>query len=95
MFTGKSFDTLQEEAKEGVNLASLFTVDEAAIANAFSFDQGKLGAAFDLSGFDFSGMNFGALDIDVSDVVKNVDISALMAQAPAPDFSGILGNIQE
>ena len=95
VFTGKSFDTLQEEAKEGVDLASLFTVDEAAIANAFSFDQGKLGAAFDLSGFDFSGMNFGALDIDVSDAVKNVDISALMAQAPAPDFSGILGNIQD
>ncbi len=95
VFTGKSFDTLQDEAKEGVDLASLFTVDEAAIANAFSFDQSKLGAALDLSGIDFAGMNFGALNIDVSDAVKNVDISALMTQAPAPDFSGILGNMQD
>lgn len=95
VFTGKSFDTLQEEAKEGVDLANLFTVDEAAIANAFSFDQSKLGAALDVSGFDFAGIDFGPMNIDLAGVAGSIDVGALMAQAPAPDFSGILGNIQD
>ncbi|MDO5042242.1 MAG: ABC transporter ATP-binding protein/permease [Slackia sp.] len=95
VFTGKSFETLQEEAKEGVDLANLFTVDEAAIMNAFSFDQSKLGAGIDLSGFDFAGMSMGNVNIDLSSAVDNIDVGSLMAQAPAPDFSSILGSLGE
>ncbi len=38
VFTGKSFATLQEEAKGGVDLSSLFSVDESGLRAAFSVD---------------------------------------------------------
>lgn len=95
VFTGKSFDTLQEEAKEGVDLANLFTVDQAAIANAFKFDQSKLGAGLDLSGFDFAGVDLSGVSIDLSGAADSVDVSSLVSQAPAPDFSSILGGLQD
>lgn len=95
VFTGKSFDTLQEEAKEGVDLANLFTVDQAAIANAFKFDQSKIGAGLDLSGFDFAGVDLSGVSIDLSGAVDAVDVSSLVSQAPAPDFSSILGGLQD
>lgn len=95
VFTGKSFDTLQEEAKEGVDLANLFTVDQAAIANAFKFDQSKIGAGLDLPGFDFAGVDLSGVSIDLSGAVDAVDISSLVSQAPAPDFSSILGGLQD
>ena len=41
---------VQEEAKRGVDLASLFSVDEAALRAAFKVDTSKLGAGLDLSG---------------------------------------------
>ena len=85
VFTGKSFDTLQEEARQGVDLGSLFSVDEDALRSAFSFDTGALQGAFDPSGLDLSG-----LSIDLSGVADQVDMDALVAQAPAPDFSSIL-----
>ena len=85
VFTGKSFDTLQEEARQGVDLGSLFSVDEDALRSAFSFDTGALQGAFDPSGLDLSGLN-----IDLSGVADQVDMDALVAQAPAPDFSSIL-----
>lgn len=95
VFTGKSFDTLQEEAKEGVDLANLFTVDQAAIANAFKFDQSKVGAGLDLSGFDFAGVDLSGVSIDLSGAIDSVDVSSLVSQAPAPDFSSILGGLQD
>ncbi len=57
VFTGKSFETLQEEAKDGVDLANLFSVDEAALRAAFTVDESKMGAGLDFSGFDFSGID--------------------------------------
>lgn len=44
VFTGKSFDELQGEAKQGVDLGSMFSVDEAALKGAFSFDTSALSA---------------------------------------------------
>ncbi|HIY79068.1 MAG TPA: ABC transporter ATP-binding protein/permease [Candidatus Olsenella excrementavium] len=85
VFTGKSFDTLQEEARQGVDLGSLFSVDEDALRSAFSFDTSALQGSFDPSGLDLSGLN-----IDLTGVADQVDMDALVAQAPAPDFSSIL-----
>ena len=88
VFTGKSFDELQGEAKQGVDLGSMFSVDEAALKSAFSFDasalSGAAGGGIDLSDIDLSG-----LDIDLSGVGKDIDFSDIMAKAPTPDFSGI------
>ena len=85
VFTGKSFDTLQEEARQGVDLGSIFSVDEDALRSAFSFDTSGLSAAFDPSALDLSG-----LDVDLSGVADSIDVESLVAGVPAPDFSSIL-----
>ena len=85
VFTGKTFDTLQEEARQGVDLADLFSVDEQALSSAFSFDAGALAGAFDPSGLDLSG-----LSVDLSSVSDQIDVESLVAGVPAPDFSAIL-----
>ena len=92
VFTGKSFDELQSEAKQGVDLGSMFSVDEAALKSAFSFDTSALSGAagsMDLSGIDLSG-----LDIDLSGVGKDIDFNDIMAKAPAPDFSGVFDGLE-
>ena len=86
VFTGKSFDELQDEAKKGVDLGSLFSVDQAKLRSAFTFDASKLGSV-DLSGIDMSGAS-----IDPAAISSSLDVSALVAGAPAPDFSPIFGD---
>ncbi len=93
VFTDKSFDELQGEAKQGVDLGSMFSVDEAALKSAFSFDASALsGAAGD--GIDLSGVDLSGLDIDLSGVGKDIDFGDIMAKAPAPDFSGIFDGLE-
>ena len=89
VFTGKTFDELQGEAKQGVDLGSMFSVDEAALKSAFSFDTSALSGA--AGGMDLSGLDLSGLDIDLSGVGKDSDI---MAKAPTPDFSGIFDGLE-
>lgn len=92
VFTGKSFDELQGEAKQGVDLGSMFSVDEAALKSAFSFDTSALSGV--AGGMDLSGLDLSGLDIDLSGVGKNIDFGDIMAKAPAPDFSGIFDGLE-
>lgn len=92
VFTGKTFDELQGEAKQGVDLGSMFSVDEAALKSAFSFDTSALSGA--ASGMDLSGIDLSGLDIDLSDVGRDIDLGDIMAKAPAPDFSGIFDGLE-
>ena len=92
VFTGKTFDELQGEAKQGVDLGSMFSVDEAALKSAFSLDTSALSGA--ASGMDLSGIDLSGLDIDLSGVGKDIDFSDIMAKAPAPDFSGIFDGLE-
>lgn len=92
VFTGKTFDELQGEAKQGVDLGSMFSVDEAALKSAFSFDASALSGA--AGGMDLSGIDLSGLDIDLSGVGKDIDFSDIMAKAPAPDFSGIFDGLE-
>lgn len=92
VFTGKSFDELQGEAKQGVDLGSMFSVDEAALKSAFSFDASALSGV--AGGMDLSGLDLSGLDIDLSGVGKDIDFSDIMAKAPAPDFSGIFEGLE-
>ena len=92
VFTGKSFDELQSEAKQGVDLGSMFSVDEAALKSAFSFDASALSGA--AGGMDLSGIDLSGLDIDLSGVGKDIDFSDIMAKAPAPDFSGVFDGLE-
>ena len=92
VFTGKSFDELQGEAKQGVDLGSMFSVDEAALKSALSFDASALSGA--TGGMDLSGLDLSGLDIDLSGIGKDIDFSDIMAKAPAPDFSGIFDGLE-
>lgn len=92
VFTGKSFDELQGEAKQGVDLGSMFSVDEAALKSAFSFDTSALSGA--TGGMDLSGLDLSGLDIDLSGVGKDIDFSDIMAKAPTPDFSGVFDGLE-
>ncbi len=92
VFTGKTFDELQGEAKQGVDLGRMFSVDEAALKSAFSFDTSALSGA--AGGMDLSGVDLSGLDIDLSGVGKDIDFSDIMAKAPTPDFSGIFDGLE-
>lgn len=95
VFTGKPFATLQEEAKRGVDLGSLFAVDDAALKSAFKIDEKALGEGFDLSGFDLSGFDLGSVPIDLSGVLDSIDMDAILANPPQPDFSDIWGDLKD
>lgn len=92
VFTGKSFDELQGEAKQGVDLGSMFSVDEAALKSAFSFDASALSGV--AGGMDLSGLDLSGLDIDLSGVGRDIDFSDIMAKAPTPDFSGVFDGLE-
>ena len=92
VFTGKTFDELQGEAKQGVDLGSMFSVDEAALKSAFSFDTSALSGA--AGGMDPSCLDLSELDIDLSGVGKDIDFSDIMSKAPAPDFSGVFDGLE-
>ena len=92
VFTGKSFDELQGEAKQGVDLSSMFSVDEATLKSAFSFDTSALSGV--AGGMDLSGIDLSGLDIDLSGVGQNVDFTDIMAKAPTPDFSGVFDGLE-
>ena len=88
VFTGDTFDELQEEASEGMDLSDSFSVDEDALTSAFSFDESAM--SLDLSGFDLSGIDLSDVSIDLSDVGTDIDYSSLFADAPSMDFSDVL-----
>lgn len=92
VFTGKTFDELQGEAKQGVDLSSMFSVDEAALKSAFSFDTSALSGV--AGGMDLSGIDLSGLDIDLSGVGQNIDFTDIMAKAPTPDFSGVFDGLE-
>lgn len=92
VFTGKTFDELQGEAKQGMDLSSMFSVDEAALKSAFSFDASALSGV--AGGMDLSGIDLSGLDIDLSGVGKDIDFSDIMAKAPTPDFSGVFDGLE-
>lgn len=92
VFTGKTFDELQGEAKQGVDLGSMFSVDEVALKSAFSFDTSALSGA--AGGIDLSGIDLSGLNIDLSGVGKDIDFGDIMAKAPTPDFSGIFDGLE-
>ena len=89
VFTGKSFDELQDEAKKGVDLGSLFSVDQAKLQSAFTFDTSRLGNV------DFSNIDLSGVSIDPTLISSSLDVDALVSGAPAPDFSPLFddGNL--
>ncbi|MBR2682263.1 MAG: hypothetical protein IKE22_03245, partial [Atopobiaceae bacterium] len=74
VFTGKTFEELKNDEQNEFDMESIFTVDEEALQNAFSFDTSALegfGQGMDLSG------------IDLSDAMSNLDMSQLQLDSSA------------
>ena len=99
VFTGKSFDELQEDAKKGFDLQSMFSVDEDAMRSAFHFDTSALAGlssmgSLDMGSLDLSGIDMSGLDIDLSGIGADLDFSDILANSPAPDFSGIFDGLE-
>ena len=94
VFTGKSFTELQDEAKSGVDLSSMFSIDETVIQNAFSIDESALSGMgdIDLSGMDLSGIDLSSMNIDLSGVGSDLDFSSIMDGMPQPDLSGVFAD---
>lgn len=92
VFTGKSLDELQGEAKQGVDLGSMFSVDEVALKKTFSFDTSALSGA--AGGMDLSNIDLSGLNIDLSGIGQNIDFTDIMAKAPTPDLSGIFDGLE-
>ncbi|MDO5677700.1 MAG: ABC transporter ATP-binding protein/permease [Propionibacteriaceae bacterium] len=95
VFTGRSFS--DRSAPEEFDMTQLFTIDEDAIAKAFTVDQSKLQP--DLSGMDLD-LDMSAISIDQSKMPP-LDLSSLMAAfdpaslMPAtPELSDLLANAE-
>ena len=92
VFTGKTFEELQDDESRNFDLESVFEVDEEALRNAFTFDTSALegmGEGMDLSGLDlgsaFSGMDFSNMQLDksqISSVFSEDTMRQIMAGAP-------------
>ena len=99
VFTGKSFDEVQADAKKGVDLQSMFSVDEDAMKSAFHFDESTLsglgdGMSLDMSGLDLSNIDLSGMNIDLSGVGSDLDFGDVFANAPSPDFSDVFTDVQ-
>lgn len=90
VFTGKTFEELQEQGSESFDMDSMFTIDEDALANAFSInvDTSSLNMGnIDLSGMDTSGMQISSDDLSIdsnamSSIFSNESMQQVMAGAP-------------
>ena len=103
VFTGKTFDELQGEAKQGVDLGSMFSVDEDALKSAFSFDTSALSglsslgtsAGVDLSNMDFSDIDLSGMDIDLSGIdFASIDFTDIVKGAPLPDLTEVFSGLE-
>ena len=102
VFTGKTFDELADGEGTGFDMESMFSVDEEALRQAFSFDQSALeglGQGIDLSGIDMSSslgdINLGDIDMSgldtsqMSSVFDEETMRTIMENAPAFSMDGV------
>lgn len=73
VFTGKSFDELQDSDKNDFDFSEIFTVDEDALSKAFSFDTSAFENMGDID-LDLSGLSGGG---DAASAAGNIDASAI------------------
>ena len=95
VFTGKTFEDLQDDENRNFDLGSAFTVDEDALREAFSFDQSALeglGQGMDLSGIDLGSamgdMDMSDMKLDTSQIQQVFGEDAMkQIMSGAPQFS--------
>lgn len=90
VFTGKTFDELQDKQNQQLDMSELITVDEKKLTSAFKVDQGKLkGANVNPRDFDFSSLgnikpDVSSVQIDEAAIAQSV-MDSLAKNLPAPD----------
>ena len=67
VFTGKTFEEESEDGGAGMDMESIFTIDETALASAFAIDESALtagisGLELDPKALGLDGSSFGAMD---------------------------------
>ncbi|MBQ9006411.1 MAG: hypothetical protein IJ092_08565, partial [Atopobiaceae bacterium] len=80
VFTGKTFEELQNDEQNEFDMESMFVVDEDALQRAFSFDTSALssfGQGMDLSGVASAMDNVDFSNIDLAGVASNIDEGAI------------------
>ena len=104
VFTGKRFDDAGNQS--GMDLSTLFSVDEDAMARAFQFGDMDFSdmdlSELDLSEVDFSDMDLSGMDLsdmdlsglDLGTLADTGDFSAAMPSFTEADVAGLLGSIQ-
>lgn len=83
VFTGKTFDELKSEQDKGLDMSSMFSIDQDALANAFKFDSSAL------------NLDTSSLNIDSSSLSGSLDassLSSMLANMPMPDASSMAGS---
>ncbi|WGT47907.1 ABC transporter ATP-binding protein/permease [Tessaracoccus lacteus] len=93
VFTGKEFGA--EDDGEEADLSSLFTIDEDALAGAFTFDQSKLQLDTSALESELSNLDLGLDDVqldpsklpalDVADILSQLDLSSVIKLPEAED----------
>ena len=94
VFTGKTFEELQNDDQNQLDMDSIFTVDEEKLQQAFQFDSSAfegVGQGMDLSGLDlssaFSGMDLSSMDF------SQMDTSALASLFDSDSLGDLMGSM--
>ncbi len=105
VFTGRTFEELQNDEKNEFDFESMFSVDEEALEAAFSFDTSALsgfGQGIDLSGVDLGsameGLDASQLSIDpsaFSGMLSEETLAQVMAGAPQFTLDGTALSVEQ
>ena len=74
IFTGKTFESLKDDAESSFDMGSLFSIDQNMMARAFNVDNAAIESAMASA---------------MSGAAASLDTSSMFADIPAPDFSDL------
>ena len=88
VFTGKTFEELQDEKGSSFDMSSMFSVDEAAMSKALGFDSSALSGLSNLGSSASPTLDAGAL----KSVFSEDTMRQMMANAPKFDLQSALAD---
>jgi len=91
VFTGKTFDELQDEQGNNFDLENVFSVDEEALRNAFSFDTSAFENLGDMD-LDLSGIQMDPNSMKIDPNAMDIDPSALSSAFSEDTMKKIMQN---
>ena len=91
VFTGRTFDELQDEQGSNFDLENVFSVDEEALRNAFSFDTSAFESLGDMN-LDLSGLQMDPDSMKIDPDAMNIDPSALSSAFSEDTMKKIMQN---